>query len=198
MLACIIVDLRSLVLQDTHKQEILALRVRAMNILAAREHSVAELRDKLRTKMHKQASYKQHRHKCSQNADDQDMESTEPDPAEAEQIDEQIEQLLAQLIDENLLNDERFTESFIRSRMARGQGPVKIRHELQKRSVASELIDDYLDESWELWQETLENVRQKKFGAELPKDYKEQTKQSRFLYQRGFGSEMIRRLFNEF
>ncbi len=174
-----------------HKQEILALRVRAMNILAAREHSVAELRDKLRTKMHKQQ-----RQKHSQNADEPDMESTEPDSAETEQIDERIEQLLARLIDENLLNDERFTETFIRSRMARGQGPVKIRHELQKRRIASELIDDYLDESWELWQETLENVRRKKFGAVLPEDYKEQTKQSRFLYQRGFGSEMIRRLFH--
>ena len=169
-----------------------------MNILAAREHSVAELRAKLRTKMHKQASNKQHRQKPGQNADDTDMGSSEPDPAETEQIDEQIEQLLAQLIDENLLNDERFTETFIRSRIARGQGPVKIRHELQKRSVASELIDDYLDESWELWQDVLENVRQKKFGAQLPKDYKEQAKQSRFLYHRGFGSEMIRRLFNEF
>ncbi len=168
-----------------------------MNILAAREHSVAELRDKLRTKMLQQASYKQYsRH--SKNSDNQNMDFAEPEVSDTEQIDAQIEQLLSQLINDNLLNDERFAESFIRSRQAKGQGPVKIRHELQNRGLTAELIDDYLDDSWELWQETLENVRQKKFGAQLPKDYKEQAKQSRFLYQRGFGPEMIRRLFNEF
>ncbi len=170
-----------------------------MNILAAREHSVAELRNKLRTKMLKQAAFKHSNKNLNQYADEADIASAglEHETEENEELNEElIEQLIAQLLDENLLNEARFTETFIRSRMARGQGPIKIRHELHHRRVAAELVDEYLDDSWELWQDTLETVRRKKFGAAVPKEAKEQAKQSRFLYQRGFSSEMIRRLFN--
>lgn len=169
------------------------MRIKAMNILAAREHSVSELRQKLRTKWLKK-TVTEYSYKGSRAESEAEAQESEHDP---EQIEDLIEQLLQQLVGENLLNDERFTEVFIRSRMSRGQGPVKIRHELQQRQVATELVDQYLDESWDIWQDTLETVRRKKFGADLPVDYKEQAKQSRFLYQRGFGSELIRRLFNE-
>ena len=153
-----------------------------MNILAGREHSYFELRQKLRQKLNRRQSKK-----------DAGSESEEHD---FEQKEELIDEVLEQLVQENLLDDQRFTESFIRSRISRGSGPIKIRHELTEKGVASDLIDDYLDDSFEFWQETIEAVRCKRFGEQYPEDYKEQTKQSRFLYQRGFGSELIRRLFN--
>ncbi len=170
-----------------------------MNILAAREHSVAELRNKLRTKLFTRLQNKL-KHQVSQKShedtdfEDQQMLLLEQQKEHADVI---IEDLLEQLIEENLLNDERFAETFIRSRMARGQGPVKIRHELQERQVALEFIDEYLDENYDFWHEILENVRRKRFGEGFPQDYKEQSRQSRFLYQRGFGTELIRRLFNQ-
>ena len=158
-----------------------------MNILAAREHSVAELGNKLHTKLFTRLQNKL-KHKSYQDTDFNDQQK--------EHADAIIKALLEQLIEENLLNDERFAETFVRSRIVRGQGPIKIRHELQERQVASEFIDEYLDESYEFWHETLENVRRKRFGNGFPLDYKEQARQSRFLYQRGFGAELIRRLFN--
>ncbi len=156
---------------DSVKKELRAVRISAMNILAGREHSIIELRQKLKKKF-------------SKNDD-------------IVHLDELIEIVLQQLLDDNLLNEARFTECFIRSRINKGSGPVRIRHELMERGISSELTNDYLDDSYDFWQQHIEAVRNKRFGIKLPEDYKEQTKQSRFLYQRGFSSEFIRRLFNE-
>lgn len=156
---------------DSVKKKLRAVRISAMNILAAREHSIVELRRKLDNKFSKYDDF--------------------------DSLDEFIEIVLEQLLDDNLLNEARFTECFIRSRINKGSGPVKIRHELMERGISSELSSDYLDDSYDFWQQHIEVVRNKRFGIQLPEDYKEQTKQSRFLYQRGFSSEFIRRLFNE-
>jgi len=156
---------------DSVKKELRAVRISAMNILAGREHSIIELRKKLKKKF-------------SKNDD-------------IVHLDELIEIVLQQLLDDNLLNEARFTECFIRSRINKGSGPVRIRHELMERGISSELTNDYLDDSYDFWQQHIEAVRNKRFGIQLPEDYKEQSRQSRFLYQRGFSGEFIRRLFNE-
>ena len=156
---------------DSVKKELRAVRISAMNILAGREHSIVELRKKLKKKFSK----------------DDDIAH----------VDELIEIVLQQLLNDNLLNEARFTECFIRSRINKGSGPVKIRHELMERGISSELTNDYLDDSYDFWQQYIEAVRNKRFGIQLPQDYKEQTRPSRFLYQRGFSGEFIRRLFNE-
>lgn len=66
-----------------------------------------------------------------------------------------------------------------------------------ERGISSELVHDYLDDSYDFWRQHIEAVRSKRFGAQYPEDYKTQSKQSRFLYQRGFSGEFIRRLFND-
>lgn len=52
---------------------------------------------------------------------------------------EGVDTLLDALVAENLLSDARFAESFIRSRITRLQGPVKIRAELLARGVSESL-----------------------------------------------------------
>ncbi len=157
------------------KKELASIRMSAMNILAGREHSIDELRQKLRRKFSKFDTFSN----------------------EKSQLQSSIEKILQQLLADKLLDESRFTECFIRSRINKGSGPVKIRHELMNRGISSELTDDYLDNSYEFWQQHIEAVRDKRFGSQYPKDYKEQSRQSRFLYQRGFSGELIRRLFNE-
>ncbi len=147
------------------------IRTSAMNMLAAREHSCVELRQKLVRKM--------------------------ANTITQANIDELIDDVLQQLLTDNLLNEQRFAQSFIRSRINKGSGPVKIRHELLARGISTELADDYLDDSYEFWQQHIKAVRSKRYGLNHPKSYKERAKQSRFLYQRGFSGEFIRRLFNE-
>jgi regulatory protein len=84
----------------------------------------------------------------------------------------------------------RFTESFIRSRLAKGQGPVRIRAELAERGVgdAAELLrGSDID-----WLATARAVLRKRFGAEPPRDYRERAKQARFLQYRGFTADQVR------
>lgn len=166
------------------KRQLAHLRVSAMNILALREHSIAELRKKLKRKIER-------KYKLSENSD------VSAEPCIEEQAEQWIETILQQLIADNLLNESRFTESFVRFRISKGSGPVKICHELNERGISSELINDALDSSYEFWQKHIEMVHNKRFGDKIPNDYKEQTTQSRFLYQRGFSGESIRRFFNQ-
>ena len=163
------------------KKELASIRLAAMNILVGREHSIDELRQKLKRKFSNYYAL----------GGDNDVS------AESERLELLIETVLEQLVDDKLLDEARFTECFIRSRINKGSGPVKIRHELMNRGISSELTDDYMDNSYEFWQKHIEAVRNKRFGSQYPKDYKEQSRQSRFLYQRGFSGELIQRLFNE-
>ena len=102
---------------------------------------------------------------------------------------QECEQVVDQLAAEGLQNDARFAESFINSRVDRGSGPVKIRHELDQRGVSSELIDTCLLDLAADWSALARSVRQKRFGSEQPVDYKEKARQARFLQQRGFTAE---------
>ena len=84
----------------------------------------------------------------------------------------------------------RFTESFIRSRVAKGQGPARIRAELAERGVgdAAELLrGGDVD-----WLAAARAVRRKRFGAEPPRDFRERAKQARFLQYRGFTADQVR------
>ena len=90
------------------------------------------------------------------------------------------------LASENLQCDQRFIESFVQSRINKGKGPVRIRIELEERRLESGLIDEYLLECEEDWFAMARNIREKKFGTDLPPDFKEKARQMRFLQYRGF------------
>ena len=101
-----------------------------------------------------------------------------------------ISSTLDDLEQDGLLANDRFAESFIRSRVNRGQGPVKIRAELSQRG-----IDDgeaYLRASGCDWRQLATEARIRRFGPQLPDSYSEKGRQARFLAQRGFTAEQIR------
>ncbi len=104
-----------------------------------------------------------------------------------------IETVVDRLSEQNLQSDERFTEAFVNMRRKKGQGPVRILNDLQERGVSQILQEDHVDSHDEIWSEMITQVRLKKFGSSLPKDFPERAKQSRFLQYRGFTSEQIRR-----
>lgn len=142
------------------------LRLTAMNILARREHSECELRVKLRQK------YVHH-----------------------EEFDETLmEQVILELKDDNLLNDERFCEMFVKSRMNKGFGPIKIAFELNQKGVSNEIVQTHIDICPDLWIEQIQRVKQKKFGNQTPTDNKEKIRQYRYLYQRGYEPEQINKV----
>jgi len=98
---------------------------------------------------------------------------------------------VAKLSGEGLQDDSRFVENFVRSRINQGKGPVRIHQELDERGLAASLVDDALEATGEDWVELARTVRHKKFGAGVPRDFKEKARQMRFLQYRGFDSDQI-------
>lgn len=103
-----------------------------------------------------------------------------------------IDIVLNELEDENLLNEERFIGSFIRTHRSRGEGPLKICAQLQKHGIDRNRI--VANEDWQdtLWQENAIAVRIKRFGERVPQQPQQRIQQARFLQQRGFTSDQIR------
>jgi len=110
---------------------------------------------------------------------------------------ELIESTLAGLAGEGLLDNARFAESFVHARYQRGQGPQKIGAELRERGIEDSLITEILGDEDRYWRELAVAVRRKRFGPELPRDFRERSRQMRFLQQRGFTSGQIRSVFDD-
>lgn len=90
-------------------------------------------------------------------------------------------------------DDARYAEAYIRNRVAKGYGPVRISRELYERGISEELTAQVLAATGTDWEGQVQAVRQKKFGLQLPAGIREQARQSRFLHYRGFTSEQIRK-----
>jgi regulatory protein len=113
-------------------------------------------------------------------------------------FDEQLVEIaVAELVADGLLSDTRFAEAFVNSRVQRGSGPQKIRMELRERGVAAELVSLSIEAFDDQWWQRVREVREKKFGSEQPGDFKERSRQMRFLQQRGFTSEQISAAFKD-
>jgi len=140
------------------------LRQRALRLLARREHSRAELRKKLAS------------HVAAEAAD-----------ASAAALDALLDELAAR----RLLSDARYAEMRVSVRGARF-GNARLAGELRMQGVADDEIagalavaGDELTRARGIWA--------RKFGT-LPVDAAERAKQARFLMNRGFSGETIRRV----
>ena len=85
-----------------------------------------------------------------------------------------------------------FAESFVHSRVGKGDGPLKIRYQLKERGIDSATISETLATFETEWQDGAAAARAKRFGSQVPSDFKEKARQSRFLQRRGFSIEQIR------
>ena len=95
------------------------------------------------------------------------------------------------LAEEGLQDDRRFIENFVQSRINQGKGPIRVRQELGERGLDAGMIEDVLEDLAEDWCALARMVRDKKFGPELPRDFKDKARQMRFLQYRGFDSGHI-------
>ena len=104
-----------------------------------------------------------------------------------------VEAVLSSLDGEKLLSDARFVQEFVAARVRRGSGPLKIREELRGRGVSGEIVEEALGSLAGAWSEGAEAARSKRFGKALPKDMQERARQARFLQQRGYSMQDIRK-----
>ena len=138
------------------------IRIKAMDLLARREHSVKELLRKL---------------------------------CERYKETELIADVVRQLSEDNLVSDSRFAEMYIRSRIGRQFGPVKIKNDLRERGVSEDKIRFALNEANQNWLQLIQELSEKKYGKTLPSEAKETAKRMRFFQSRGFDTDCIRSVF---
>jgi regulatory protein len=103
----------------------------------------------------------------------------------------EVDQAVSKLVEEGLISDQRFAEAFVTSRVRKGQGPSRIRQELERRGVSSGVIFTHLEHSGVDWNSLAKSVRDKKFGDTPVNDYGDWARQATFLQYRGFTSEQI-------
>lgn len=142
----------------------LSLRGRALQYLARREYSRAELAAKLRP-------YAQ----------------VEDDFEQIQLVN--LDALLNDLIERGYLSDERAATQLLHARRSRF-GTQRITREMQQKGLSVELIEQALPELKDSELEAARGVWQRKFGM-LPVDAKEKARQMRFLQSRGFGFDVI-------
>jgi len=97
-----------------------------------------------------------------------------------------VKPLLIQLIKDNFLSEERFTEVFIHSHKNKGKGPTWILNKLKEHQIQPNLISRHLDIDEDDWIDCALGVKNKKFGDDNVEDFEEKMKQARFLKYRGF------------
>ena len=106
------------------------------------------------------------------------------------------EQAIGNLTAEGLQSDQRFTDSFIQSRIQQGKGPVRVRVDLGQRGIGDAAIECALEKVSTDWYELARNTRIRKFGNARPADFKAKAKQMRFLKYRGFETDHIQAAFS--
>ncbi|MCC7120947.1 MAG: regulatory protein RecX [Gammaproteobacteria bacterium] len=102
-----------------------------------------------------------------------------------------VRETLDTLAAQRLQDDDRFVEAFVRARITRGQGPVRITRELRQRGIAEADAQAALAAAAVDWDELAARVLARQFRA-VAADTKARARQQRFLEYRGFTTTQIR------
>ena len=102
-----------------------------------------------------------------------------------------VKEVVERLAAQGLQSDERFVESFIRSRFQQGKGPLRIFQELRHKGVSGQLVEQALEVFDANWGQLARDVRHKRFGSRPPEDLNAKARQLRFLQYRGFTPDQV-------
>ncbi len=105
-----------------------------------------------------------------------------------------VETELQRLVEEHLQSDQRFAQSFARSRALRGYGPARLRQEMRDKHLSDADIAEAFETAELDWYTLAETVFRKKFGEPGPVDRVEQARRMRFMQYRGFATDHYRHL----
>ena len=99
---------------------------------------------------------------------------------------------IERLVVDGWQSDARFAEMLVRTRVAQGQGPVRIRAELGTHGLDSSTVDAALGTFEGDWRQVAQDVARRRFGPEvISVDMAQRRKMADFLYRRGFDSDMV-------
>lgn len=113
----------------------------------------------------------------------------------------ELEQVLAELISDNFLNEERFATSYARGKFKiKRWGKIKIRQELKFRKISEYSIKKAMKEiDYDDYHDTLELLIEKKLPTVRAKDKWELKKKlTAYATQKGYEYEAIKEVFSRF
>ncbi len=154
------------------KKWIRARRERAFRLLAAREQSLHELREKL---------FKPTK------AETEDPKKT-PSTTNCQAL---VNELIDFLLKHDLQSDERFIEDLSNKFLRQGKGPIALEQAFRQHQLDKSLVNQQLAALEHLWYPQVMRVREKRFGDQAPIDQREIGQMQRFLAQRGFTPNLI-------
>jgi regulatory protein len=89
-------------------------------------------------------------------------------------------------------DDDRFAVALLRTRIAQGYGPLRLRVELKDHGVPDARIRQLLQEAEADWDALAAAQLRRRYGAVPCADYAERARRAQFLLRRGFSAATVR------
>ena len=108
---------------------------------------------------------------------------------------DEADEALARLGEQHYQDDARFAEVLIRSRIAQGYGPARLRAELKSHGLPDARIRDWLEAAEADWEALAAEQLRRRYGApSRTADAAEGRRRAQFLLRRGFSAATVRRV----
>ncbi|GAB2559022.1 recombination regulator RecX [Rhodanobacter koreensis] len=89
-------------------------------------------------------------------------------------------------------DDDRFAEVLLRSRVAQGYGPMRVRVELKSHGLADARVRELLDAAGVDWDAAAAAQLRRRYGSAATADHAERNRRAQFLLRRGFPAATVR------
>jgi len=104
---------------------------------------------------------------------------------------EETSAAIERLGEQHYQDDDRFAELLLRSRIAQGYGPTRLRMELKTHGLSDARIRELLDAAEVDWNASAAAQLRRRYGAGTA-DPAERTRRAQFLLRRGFAAATVR------
>lgn len=102
-----------------------------------------------------------------------------------------VAKVIAECIEQGWLNDEKFCQILIKSKVNKGLGKIRIKMEAKQKGLSESLINSCLNSNEIDWFKSALTAYNKKFSTKPITDYKDKAKCMRYLQYRGFSNDEI-------
>ena len=107
----------------------------------------------------------------------------------------EVDELIVALVEENLVSDERYTEAFVRFRLQRYQGPLKIKAALRTKGISDALISRELNAHSDEWIDLAAQWLERQNPGVI--DFEKKKKYYRRIVSRGFTHDQAMDALNQ-
>ena len=106
--------------------------------------------------------------------------------------DDETDAALDRLGAQHYQDDDRFAEALLRSRIAQGYGPLRLRVELKSHGVSDARVRELIDDADADWDALAAAQLRRRYGTAGSADHAERARRAQFLLRRGFPPATVR------